>query len=108
METCREVQAAAASALAIVAVIQPVNVIVCIGDGVFQGASDFTYLAAAMAVACSAAAAAMVSGQGGLVDVWWALFLLQGLRAAAIAARYADRVPLFGTSPLRLPPVNGP
>ena len=82
--------------------MQPFNALAFVGDGVFQGAKDFQYLAAAMAVACGAAVAGMARGDGSLQSVWAALALLQALRGAAIAVRYADVVPGFGASPLAL------
>eukprot|EP00892_Ulva_mutabilis_P004326 jgi/Ulvmu1/2265/UM013_0112.1 len=100
--TSKEVQDAAAPALVIVAAMQPFNALAFVGDGVFQGAKDFQYLAAAMAVACAAAAAVMVSGDGSVRSVWVGLAVLQALRGAAIVVRYADWVPGFGGSPLSL------
>lgn len=97
---CREVQDAAAPALFIVAAMQPFNALSFVGDGIFQGAKDFQYLAAAMAVACATAGTAMAVGDGSLSTVWTSLAVLQVLRGAAIVARYADIVPCFGGSPL--------
>lgn len=97
---CSEVQATAAPALVIVAAMQPFNALAFVGDGVFQGAKDFQYLAAAMAVACAAAAATMSSGDGSVESVWAALAVLQVLRGAAVAVRYINIVPGFGDSPL--------
>lgn len=98
---CREVQNAAIGALGIVAAMQPLNAIVFVGDGVFQGAADFQYLATGMLIACGVSAGVMLSGHGSLPEVWQALFGLQAARAVAISLRYANLVPLFGGSPLK-------
>lgn len=97
---CRAIQVVAAQGIVVVAAMQPLNAVVFIGDGVFQGATDFLYLALSMAVACGLSAGAMLVGGGGLQDVWIALFALQLLRTVAVAARYADAVPVLGGSPL--------
>jgi Na+-driven multidrug efflux pump len=89
--------------LVIVGMMQPVNAAVFVGDGVFQGAADFQYLAIAMLLACGVAAIALVSGDGSLSDVWKALLALQLARGAAITLRYVDAVPWPGQSPLKLP-----
>lgn len=90
--------------LVVVAVMQPFNAVTFIGDGVFQGAKDFTYLAGGMALACALAAAALTTGDGSLRSVWLALLGLQTVRAVTIALRYWDRVPVLGGSPLAAPP----
>jgi Na+-driven multidrug efflux pump len=97
---CRAIQVAAVQGIVVVAAMQPLNAVVFIGDGVFQGATDFLYLALSMALACGLSAGIMLVGGGGLQDVWIALFALQLLRTVAVAARYADAVPVLGGSPL--------
>lgn len=97
---CREVQSATIGALGIVAAMQPLNAIVFVGDGVFQGAADFQYLAVGMLAACGLSAGAMLTGHGSLPEVWQALMGLQAARAVAISLRYANVVPFFGGSPL--------
>jgi Na+-driven multidrug efflux pump len=98
--SCRLVEEAALPALALVAVMQPINAAAFVGDGVFQGAQDFSYLAASMGLACFVATGVIVSTGGSLSDVWLSLLLLQVGRAVALGARYADLVPWFGGSPL--------
>jgi hypothetical protein len=99
---CREVQLAAVPAFQVVAIMQPLNAIAFVGDGVFQGAKDFNYLAAVMAAACAATIAVMLTGNGSLVHVWVALALLQGGRAVGVIARWTGLHAGFGASPLAL------
>lgn len=82
--------------------MQPVNAIVFIGDGVFQGAADFQYLALSMCVACALASLGMLTLDQSLASVWMAILLLQVGRAASAASRYLNLVPLAGPSPLNL------
>jgi Na+-driven multidrug efflux pump len=86
--------------LVLIAAIQPVNSIVFVGDGAFQGAKDFRYLAASTALASALAAAYMVQGDGSLPSVWKALVILQAVRAATLLARYTRKVTVFGGAPL--------
>ena len=88
------VAALAEAPLDLVAALQPLNAAVFVGDGVLQGAADFDYLAAAMAVS-AAPALSMLSGVGegqeaaaGLGVVWRAMAALQIGRAATLAMRY--------------------
>jgi Na+-driven multidrug efflux pump len=96
------VQHAAGKAIIVLAAMQPLNAVTFIGDGIFQGAKDFQYLAGGMAVACTLASCAMLAGRGRLQDVWLALLGLQLVRAVTIALRYWDVVPVLGGSPLAL------
>lgn len=100
---CRDIQAAAADAMLVLAAMQPLNAITFVGDGIFQGAADFRYLAVSMAVACSAGAGSMLLAGDTLQSVWLSLLLLQLFRALAIGARYEDALPVFGGSPLKEP-----
>lgn len=88
-------------ALRVVAAMQPLNALAFIGDGVYQGAKDFAYLAVATAGACFVAAALMVTGDGSLVHVWIALAVLQAGRGLGVAVRWAGLHAWgFGPSPL--------
>jgi hypothetical protein len=82
--------------------MQPANAAAFVGDGVFQGAADFQYLAVAMLAACGIAGVTMFAGDGSISDVWMALLGLQMARGAAISLRYMDVVPWPGKSPLTL------
>lgn len=85
----------------VVAAMQPLNAIAFIGDGVYQGAKDFGYLAAATATACLAASLIMVTGDGALVHVWQALAVLQAGRGLGVSARWLGlNLWGFGPSPL--------
>ena len=122
---CRSVQAASVPAIRVVAAMQPLNALAFVGDGVYQGAKDFAYLAAATAGACCAAAAVMVAGDGSLVQVcvvpacvdrptvaslcnthslvqvWIALAVLQAGRGLGVTARWLGlSLWGFGPSPL--------
>ena len=74
-----------------VALMQPLNAIVFVWDGVFMGVEDFRYLAWAMIVSSAVAAAILllvVPLGWGLEGVWWGLVALMGVRAATLAVRY--------------------
>jgi putative MATE family efflux protein len=78
--------------LYVVAVLQPLNAVVFVLDGVLIGAGDQRYLAGAMAVATLAvfapAAAFVVAVGGGLLAVWGALALWFVARAVGLVAPY--------------------
>jgi Na+-driven multidrug efflux pump len=96
----------AAPSLTSVALLQPLNAAVFVGDGVLQGAADFEYLAVAMAAAATpalvslsvvggATAADVAAGAGAaatsaaaLEGVWRSMALLQLGRAATLSWRY--------------------
>lgn len=82
----------AAQLLVIVAVLQPLNAVVFVLDGVLIGAGDQRYLAAAMLVATFgvfAPAAAAVSAAGfGLVALWAVLAVWVLARGVGVVARY--------------------
>lgn len=79
---------AVAPLLTYVAVMQPLNSLVFVGDGILQGSKDFGYLAGAMVVASAAALGVLGTGDGSLETVWRALIALQGARAVGLAWRY--------------------
>jgi putative MATE family efflux protein len=86
------VQDLADQLLLIVALLQPLNAIVFVLDGVLIGAGDQRFLALAMIVATFgvyAPAAAMVTiAGGGIVALWGALVLWFVARAIGLAIRY--------------------
>ena len=83
---------AAVDVLVVVALLQPVNAVVFVLDGVLIGAGDLRYLAAAMAASAvvflSAAVGVSVAGAG-LLWLWGALALLMGARLIGNVARFA-------------------
>jgi MATE family multidrug resistance protein len=86
-----EVLAAVGRIYPFVVVMQPLNALVFIWDGVFLGARDFRFLALAMVGAALVTAALLfaVLPMGlGLAGVWWAMVLLIATRAATLAARH--------------------
>jgi putative MATE family efflux protein len=87
-----DVQALALQVLVIVAVMQPLNAVVFVLDGILIGAGDVTYLAWAMLVATlgvfAPAAAAVLVLDGGLLWLWGALVLWMGARGVGMAARF--------------------
>jgi Na+-driven multidrug efflux pump len=97
---CSDVQVAMLPALALVAAMQPINSIVFVGDGAFQGAKDFQYLAVSTGFASAVAAGYMLSSDASLPSVWQSLLLLQVLRAATLLARFSGKVQAFGGSRL--------
>jgi MATE family multidrug resistance protein len=77
-----------------VALLQPLNGIVFVWDGIYMGAEDFGYLAKAMLVSAAGAAAILflVQPMGwGLDGVWWGITALMGLRAITLAVPYVRR-----------------
>lgn len=74
-----------------IALMQPLNAVVFVWDGIFMGALEFRYLALAT-VASSAAAALclllVIPLDWGLSGVWWGMIALMGARAATLAGRY--------------------
>ena len=74
-----------------VALMQPLNAVVFVWDGILMGVEDFAYLAWAMLASAAVAAAILllVIPMGwGLAGVWWGLVALMGVRAVTLAARY--------------------
>jgi MATE family multidrug resistance protein len=75
-----------------VALLQPLNGLVFVWDGVFMGAEDFGFLAAAMLVSAAIASGlllAVLPMGWGLTGVWWAIAALMGSRVVTLAWRYA-------------------
>jgi putative MATE family efflux protein len=88
------VRALAASVLVVVALLQPVNAIVFVLDGVLIGAGDLRYLAKAMAVSgfgvfLPAALAVRWWSGGTLLWLWGALTLLMAARLVGNLGRFA-------------------
>jgi putative MATE family efflux protein len=87
-----EVRDLAAEMLLVVALLQPLNGVVFVLDGVLIGAGDQRYLAGAMAVATlgvfAPALAIVVFAGGGLLALWAALSLWFVARAVGLVARY--------------------
>jgi MATE family multidrug resistance protein len=74
-----------------VMVLQPLNGLVFVGDGVYMGAEAFPYLAKAMIGTALAAAVVLllVNPMGwGLVGVWWGIATLMGGRLITLAGPY--------------------
>ena len=88
-----DVQDLALQVLVIVALMQPLNAVVFVLDGILIGAGDVTYLAWAMAVATlgvfAPAAAAVLVLDGALLWLWGALVLWMIARCVGMAVRYA-------------------
>ncbi len=88
-----------AEAYWIMALVQPIAALVFVWDGVFIGAGDFGFLAAAMVVSALAAAAvlsAVLPLGWGLAGVWWGIATLLGVRLVTLGWRR-----LAASSPLR-------
>jgi MATE family multidrug resistance protein len=83
--------AAVLSVFPVVALLQPLNGLVFVWDGIYMGAEDFGYLAKAMLVSAAGAAAILllVRPMGwGLTGVWWGITALMALRAITLAVPY--------------------
>jgi Na+-driven multidrug efflux pump len=87
------VRSLARDVLVVVAVLQPVNAVVFVLDGVLIGAGDLRYLAKAMAVSGLVvflpAALLVLRLDGSLVALWGALTLLMLARLAGNVRRFA-------------------
>jgi MATE family multidrug resistance protein len=81
-----------------VALMQPLNGLVFVWDGIFMGIQDFRFLALAMALSALAAAALLASVLPlgwGLAGVWWAIVGLMVARAATLGWRYRPAAGVF-------------
>jgi putative MATE family efflux protein len=79
-----------------VVLMQPLNALVFVWDGVYMASEDFAYLARSMVVSAAAATAVLllvVPLQWGLSGVWWGIVTLMGMRLLTLAVRYRR---LFG------------
>ena len=91
-----EVVAAAASLSVVVALVQPLNALVFVLDGIFIGANDTAFLFRAMALAAfagfvPAAIVLVVFLEGGLLSAWGAYVLLMVGRFLPLARRYRSQ-----------------
>jgi len=81
-----------------VALMQPLNAVVFVFDGIYMAVEDFDYLAVAMILSALAAAVVLLlvlpSGWG-LAGVWWGITSLMFARMATLAWRYRPSVGLF-------------
>ncbi len=85
---------AASAILVLVAVMQPLNGVVFVWDGIYMGAESFRYLAIAMVISAGVAVALLlvVPSMGwGLAGIWWALIALMVVRAATLAIPWVRR-----------------
>jgi len=74
-----------------VVIMQPLNALVFVWDGVLMGAEDFRFLAAQMVLsaACAASVLLLVLPLGwGLAGVWWGIAALMIARAVTLGLRY--------------------
>lgn len=102
--TDREVIAAVGSVYGFIVVMQPLNALVFVWDGIAIGASGFAFLAAAMMAAALAMAGVLVGVQAlgwGLTGIWWALTVMMLVRFATLAYWHV-------TGPLRNAPDPSP
>ncbi|MEN8233551.1 MAG: MATE family efflux transporter [Actinomycetota bacterium] len=100
--TDESVLAAFASILPIVILMQPVNGIVFVWDGVIIGAAAFSFFAwstVAAAVAMIGVVLVVLSVGSGLVGVWGAIVALMGVRATALWWWYAFRFGALARDP---------
>ncbi len=81
-----------------VAIMQPLNALVFVWDGVLMGVEDFSFLALAMVISAAVAAlllASVLPLGWGLHGVWWSLVGLMAARAATLAWRYRPSAGVF-------------
>ena len=85
------VMAALDSVYIFIVVMQPLNALVFVLDGVFMGAEQFGFLARAMLLSAVVAAAVLllvVPMGWGLLGVWWAMTTLMLVRGTTLVLRY--------------------
>jgi MATE family multidrug resistance protein len=85
--------AAVAQIYGFVALMQPLNAVVFVWDGIFMGGEAFAFLAWAMVLSALVAAVVLLLTLPlgwGLPGVWWGIVALMGVRALTMALRYAD------------------
>ncbi|EKX48780.1 hypothetical protein GUITHDRAFT_68515 [Guillardia theta CCMP2712] len=70
-----------------ISVMQPINALVFVGDGILQGSEDFAFLTKAMFVAAASSLLVLLAGEG-IDGVWSGLVVLQVMRAAGLGWRY--------------------
>jgi putative MATE family efflux protein len=74
-----------------VILMQPLNALVFVWDGIYMAAEDFAYLAKAMIMSALVAAGLLllvVPMGWGLAGVWWGIVALMGVRLITLAVRY--------------------
>ena len=84
-----------------VVVLQPLNGLVFVGDGIYMGAEAFGYLAKAMIGTALIAAVVLLlvpSMEWGLTGVWWGITILMGGRLLTLAGPYVRKT-LFAHDP---------
>ncbi|MFT6143523.1 MAG: MATE family multidrug resistance protein [Myxococcota bacterium] len=99
-----DVTLALGSVLWIVALMQPLNAAVFVGDGVFMGARAFGWLAGVMvftAVCTGTAFAVTWVGEYGLVGLWWSMVVMILARALGLGARWWGPWAILTDSPPR-------
>jgi len=91
-----EVQASARPLIGLVAALQPLAGLVFTWDGMFQGLTDYSYLAVAMAVSAALTLASLqLDGlSSSLEGVWVCFSIFLVLRAAGLACRFWGPGPL--------------
>lgn len=75
-----------------VALLQPLNGVVFVWDGLYMGAEAFGYLAKAMLLSAGAAAVVLLLARPlgwGLPGVWWGITTLMAVRLVTLAIPYA-------------------
>ena len=81
------VVALAASLMPFVALMQPLNALVFVWDGIFIGAGRFRFLALSM-VGAAVVTVGVLLRAGSITDVWWAIVMLMVLRAVPMAVAH--------------------
>ncbi|QDG52361.1 MATE family efflux transporter [Persicimonas caeni] len=77
-----------------VAVLQPINGVVFVWDGIYMGAEKFGFLAKAMVVSAAGAVAVLLLTRPmgwGLEGVWWGITALMLVRVVTLGVPYARR-----------------
>ena len=86
-----DVVATAVALMPFVALMQPLNALVFVWDGVFIGAARFRFLAISMVGAAVLTVVLLVRADS-VVDIWWAVTFLMVVRALPMAEAYRRRL----------------
>ncbi|MFO7588044.1 MAG: MATE family efflux transporter [Gemmatimonadota bacterium] len=94
--------AAVRSIYPFIVVMQPLNALVFVWDGIFLGLEEFRFVAAQMvgsAIAAGAVLLLVLPLGWGLAGVWWGIVTLMAVRAATLGWRYFGPFPGATVSP---------
>ncbi len=96
-----EVRSTVTSLIVFVALLQPLNGLVFVWDGIFMGSEHFRFLAIAMALSAALGLGGLAAThvfEWGLSGVWWSITALMAARLITLAIPYLRNWPALGSS----------